>query len=84
MAKDKKRPDWLEKLKKLMKDPDGSDKKKLKKTLAELKQKSNDLKDQIDQEKDAGHRAELKEKWELVNKHRKKGIRRLEELNKKD
>lgn len=83
MSDKAKHPDWLEKLKKLMKSPDEKDRKKLKNTLAELKQKSNDLKDQIDHEKDAKRREQLKEKWELVNKHRKKGIRRLEELNSK-
>lgn len=82
MSEKKKRPGWLQKLEKLMKSSDRSDKKDLKKTLEKLKHKANFLKAEIDHTHDEEERARLQEKLALINKHRKKGIKRLEQMKK--
>jgi preprotein translocase subunit SecA len=77
MAEKQKKPKWLKKLKKLMKSADESDREALKETLEKLKYKANDLKTKIDAAESESEREYLMEKWALVNKHRKKGMKKL-------
>ncbi len=79
MTEKRKKPKWLKKLKKLMASASSEDKQALKVTLEKLKLKSNELKLQIDQCENPEIRGQLLEKWHLVKKHRKKGIKKLKE-----
>jgi hypothetical protein len=74
-------PSWLAKLKKYMLLDSVDDHDKLVNTLQKLKEKANSLKAEIDEETDDAKRAELIMQWELIIKHRKKGMRKLEEIN---
>jgi sulfur relay (sulfurtransferase) DsrF/TusC family protein len=77
MADKTKKPKWLKRLKKLMKSQDESDRQALKESLEKLKLKANELKADIDAAESEAEREILMEKWALVNKHRKKGIKKL-------
>lgn len=77
MADNSNKPKWLKRLKKLMKSEDEADHQALKEALEKLKLKANDLKGKIDDATTEQEREELIAKLELVNKHRKKGMKRL-------
>lgn len=78
MASEEK-PKWLLQLKKLIHSTDDADKVALKDTLEKLKNKSNALKDEIDAADDVEKKQALIEQWEMVKKHRKKGIKKLKQ-----
>jgi len=81
-VKDKSdKPKWLKTLKHLLNSKDELDKGKLKETLDKLKKKSHALKEEIDLTDDPEKRQILIEQWEMVRKHRKKGIKKLKESN---
>ena len=74
---DDKKPAWLKQLKKLIRSSDEKDREQLKESLEKLKYMANDLKQQITAATDEAERERLMEKWARVNKHRKKGIKKL-------
>ncbi len=77
MAEQHDKPRWLKRLKKLMRSSDEKDREKLKETLEKLKYKANELKAQIDVADTEEEKERLTKKWALVNKHRKKGMKKL-------
>jgi len=74
---DEKKPSWLKQLKKLMRSSDEKDREQLKASLEKLKFMANDLKQQITDATDEDEKERLMEKWARVNKHRKKGMKKL-------
>ncbi len=80
MSDEKQKPEWQKTLRRLLHSDEEVDRQELKLTLEKLRKKARALKVEIDAAVDEAARDALLEKWDILRKHRRKGLKKLLEL----